>query len=83
MRQQKQNADPTQQSAMGTMKIMMFIMPIMIGFFALTQTSAFTLYMAVNSLMTLIITLISSAILKLIDRNKQDEESPYARRIIK
>ena len=83
MRQQKANADPTQQSAMGSMKIMMFIMPIMIGFFALTQTSAFTLYMAVNSLMTLIITLISSAILKLIDRNKQDEESPYARRIIK
>lgn len=83
MRQQKANADPTQQSAMGSMKIMMFIMPVMIGAFALSQTSAFTLYMAVNSVMTLLINLASSGILKLIERKKQDDASPYARRIIK
>lgn len=82
MRQQKANEDPT-NGAMGSMKIMMFMMPILIGYFALSQTSAFTLYMAVNSFMTLIINLISTGILKLIDKNNKEEESPYARRIIR
>ena len=84
MRQQKANEDPTQQGAMGSMKILMFVMPFMIAMFALSQTSAFTLYMAVNSLMTLIINLISIGILKLMDKRRQERESsPYRRRVVK
>jgi YidC/Oxa1 family membrane protein insertase len=79
LRQQKSAADP---AAMGSMKVMMIMMPFMIGFFALSQSSAFTLYMAVNSLMTLIVNLTSTGILKLIDKNKE-EKGPYARRIVK
>lgn len=82
-KQQKATADPTQANMMGSMKMMVFIMPIIIGFFALTQTSAFTLYMAVNSVMTLIINLISTGIIKLIDSKKEENASPYTRKIIK
>ncbi|HHW90239.1 MAG TPA: hypothetical protein GX745_04970 [Clostridiales bacterium] len=83
MRQQKANADPTQQGAMGSTKILMFVMPFMIAMFALSQTSAFTLYMTVNSLMTLLINLISIGILKIMDKRRQEKESPYRRRVIK
>src|SRR5690606_1081368 len=83
MRQQKANADPTQQGAMGSTKILMFVMPFMIAMFALSQTSAFTLYMTVNSLMTLLINLISIEILKIMDKRRQEKESPYRRRVIK
>lgn len=43
-------ADPTQNS---TMKIMMFIFPIMMAFFALNYTASFTVYIICNSLYTL------------------------------
>ncbi len=43
-------ADPTQNS---TMKIMMFIFPIMMAFFALNYTASFTVYIVCNSLYTL------------------------------
>ncbi|HEY8419935.1 MAG TPA: membrane protein insertase YidC [Clostridia bacterium] len=78
LRQQKTAADP---AAMSSMKVMMFLMPFMIGWFALSQSSAFTLYMAVNSMMTLIVNLASTGILKSMDKNKED--NPYARRVVK
>jgi|GEM_PF-1276463 len=44
------------------MKIMGFIMPLMIGVFALIQSSAFALYMIANSAMTLVINLLASLV---------------------
>jgi len=60
MRQQKKSGQVNQMAvggSAGMMKGMMFIMPVMIGVFALFQSSAFALYMITNSAMTLIITL--------------------------
>ncbi|MDR3318990.1 MAG: YidC/Oxa1 family membrane protein insertase [Clostridiales bacterium] len=54
----------------GTMKIMMYMMPLMFGFFALTYSSAFTIYMVTNATMTLIVNLGSSWILKLVDKKR-------------
>ncbi|HEY8424350.1 MAG TPA: membrane protein insertase YidC [Clostridia bacterium] len=79
LRQQKNAADP---NTMGSMKIMMIMMPFMIGYFALSQSSAFTLYMTVNSLMTLLVTLATNGILKLLDQ-KKEQGSPYRRRVVK
>lgn len=78
-RQQKLNQDPTQKSMMGSMKIMMFMMPVMIGMFALSQSAAFTIYMTTNALMTLIINLASTGLLKLLDYKKAKPASPYSR----
>ncbi|HEY8443533.1 MAG TPA: membrane protein insertase YidC [Clostridia bacterium] len=78
LRQQKSATDPT---AMSTMKMMMFITPFFIGWFALSQSSAFTLYMSANSLMTLLVNLASTGILKLMDK-KKDQENPYRRKVV-
>ena len=51
---------------MGMMKVMLFLMPIMLAVFALTSSSAFTLYMVTNSIMTLVINLITSLIVRAI-----------------
>lgn len=72
MRQQKKSGQITPQSD-SSMKMMMFIMPIMIGFFAFFYTAAFALYMITNSAMTLIINLITSAVIGGIFRTKQKE----------
>ena len=47
---------------------MMILMPLMMGFFALTYSAAFTLYMVVNSSTTIIINLLSSFILDIKDK---------------
>lgn len=60
--QQKKSGQATQGGGMGMMKVMMWIMPIMFAVFALTSSSAFTLYMVVNSIMSLVINLITSLI---------------------
>ncbi len=64
--QQKKSGQTMQGSGAGMMKVMLWMMPIMLGVFALTSSSAFTLYMAVNSIMTLIINFITSLIVNLI-----------------
>ncbi|MDE7394946.1 MAG: hypothetical protein K2M95_02350, partial [Clostridiales bacterium] len=51
--------DPTGNSGC-SMKMMMFIMPIMMGAFALNYTSMFTLYIVVNSAMTVLINVFTS-----------------------
>ena len=54
---------------MGTMKAMMFVMPVMLAVFALTSNSAFSLYMIVSSVASLLINLITSLIVGAIDKN--------------
>lgn len=89
-RQQKksgQNAAAGTQNA-GCMKAMLFVMPVMMGYFAIQYCSAFTLYMVTNSAMSLLINLISSKISnKMIPINenvvsakkKEDAVSRYGR----
>lgn len=58
---QKQSGQTSGAGGMGGgMKMMMFIMPIMMGFFALQYTSAFTLYIVVNSTMTILINVLTT-----------------------
>lgn len=73
-RQQKKAGQMNTQGA-GMMKVMMWIMPIMLGVFAITSSSAFTLYMVTNSIMTLIINFVTTLIVNLIDGGVHKKES--------
>ena len=55
------------------MKIMQFIMPVMMLVFALFYSSAFTLYMFVNSLITTAFNLIFNVVTKRIDAKEKDQ----------
>ena len=71
MRQQKQSGQMNEAMGGGTMKTMMFIMPIMIGFFSLSYTAAFSLYLIVSYAFSLILQLSSNAILLAIDKAEE------------
>ena len=71
MRQQKKSGQVVEgTTGASSMKMMMFIMPIMIGIFSLSYTSAFAMYLVFNYLVSLIITLCSSLILTVIDKRE-------------
>ena len=80
MRQQKQSGQTNEMMGSGVMKMMMFIMPIMMGVFALTSTAAFSLYLVVQYAFSLIITLVSNLILFILDKR---EERKIANTVIK
>jgi len=67
----------------GSMKMMMWIMPIMIGVFAFMYSSAFTLYMVVNAFMTLIVNLSSTGILYLLEKNRRDDGRVVKGKLVK
>ena len=71
MRQQKQSGQMNEAMGGGSMKTMMFIMPIMIGFFSLSYTAAFSLYLIVSYAFSLILQLSSNAILLAIDKAEE------------
>ncbi len=72
-RQQKKSGQMNEMAGSGAMKVMLFIMPILIGYFALSYTSAFTLYLVIQYAISLFITLGSNAILYFIDKRQQDK----------
>jgi len=55
-------------------KIMAYAMPIVFGLFSLGFTAAFAIYMVVNSMITIVITLAAQGIMKLVDKRKAKEE---------
>ena len=59
-RLQKQSGQTPQGGMGGSMKMMMVIMPVMMGIFALTYTAMFTLYIVVNSATTILMNVITS-----------------------
>lgn len=60
-RLQKQSGQAAPDGGMaGSMKMMMIIMPLMMGAFALTYTAMFTLYIVINSAMTILINVITT-----------------------
>lgn len=71
MRQQKKSGQVNEAMGSGAMKAMMFITPVMIGFFSLSYTSAFALYLVVNYAFSLIINVGSNLILLAIDKKEQ------------
>lgn len=71
MRLQKKSGQTTDAIGGGSMKIMMFIMPVMIGFFSLSYTAAFSLYLIVNYAFSLLINVGSNLILMAIDKKEQ------------
>lgn len=71
MRQQKQTGQMNEAMGGGTMKTMMFIMPVMIGFFSLSYTAAFSLYLIISYAFSLIMMLSSNAILLAIDKTEE------------
>lgn len=69
MFQQKRAGQVNAQGGVATsMKVMMFIMPVMMAVFALQSASIFALYMAVNSATTLCLNLLFTGIIRLIDK---------------
>ncbi|MDR0425875.1 MAG: YidC/Oxa1 family membrane protein insertase [Clostridiales bacterium] len=84
-RQQKQMGQSQPGGAMGgnTMKMMMWIMPIMIGIFSLQYTAAFAIYLVINYAITLTITLTANLIFYLKDKNDkfklENEVQKYGR----
>ncbi len=71
MRQQKQSGQMNDATGGGTMKTMMFIMPVMIGFFSLSYTAAFSLYLIISYAFTLVLQLSSNVILLGIDKTAE------------
>ncbi len=53
-----------------SMKVMMFIMPVMMAVFAIQYASIFTLYMVTNSAVTLFFNFAFTGIIKLIDKRR-------------
>jgi len=64
-----------------TQKVMTYIMPIMIGFFAFMYTSAFALYMVTNSFVSMLMTLLINF---LVEKNfKRKAEKEYEEKLNK
>ena len=77
---QKAQGQPPAQTAgsnQGTMKMMQYFMPIMIGVFALLYSGAFTIYMFVSSLMAILFQLAFNGIGYLVDL-KRGEAAPIS-----
>ena len=66
-RQQKESGQMTAQSESSS-KIMMFVMPIMMAFFAFSYTAAFALYLVMSYVVSIAIALIGTLVVKLADR---------------
>ena len=73
MPQQKdENGNPV-QDGQGMMKVMNWMMPIMMGIFALFYSAAFCIYMVMNSLITVVFNLVYNKIAKKKDQQEEDE----------
>ncbi len=62
--QKKSGQDQAAGQNAGCMKAMLFVMPVIMGVFALMYCAAFTLYMVTNSAMSLLINLVTTQISK-------------------
>lgn len=61
-------------TGMGTGKIMMFVLPLMLGFFALTYNAVFALYLLTSQLVTLAFTPVIDLILDNMDKRRALKE---------
>ena len=71
-KKKNQEEDPTNAIGAGkAMKFMRFLLPILMIIFTIGYSAAFALYIVTNSLMSMIISLISMKILETIDKKKK------------
>ena len=73
-RQQKKSGQLTDANNNGMMKVMLWMMPIMLLVFALTSSSAFTVYMVANSIMTLLVNFLTTFVVNLTDGTYKKKE---------
>lgn len=77
-RQQKKAGQVSNTGGMQTsMKVMMFVMPVIMAVFSCIYSAVFTLYMLVNSVMTLALNFGMGALVKLIERIQAKRASMY------
>ena len=74
--QKDENGNPV-QNGQGMMKVMNWMMPIMMGIFALFYSAAFCIYMVMNSLITVVFNLVYNKIAQ--KRDAQAEEERLSR----
>lgn len=65
-RQMKDSGQMNAQSE-STQKIMMFVMPVMMGYFSLNYTAAFAIYLVMNYVVSILISVISAIVVKIAD----------------
>ncbi|MEG1509644.1 MAG: YidC/Oxa1 family membrane protein insertase [Clostridia bacterium] len=65
--------DQQQKSQQASMKVMTYMMPVMIGVFALFYSAAFTLYLFVSNLISTVFNLIFNLVAKKKDAKEKDE----------
>lgn len=70
--QNDENGNPV-KNGQGMMKAMNWLMPIMMGVFALFYSSAFCIYMVMNSLITVVFNLVYNSIAKKQEAKEEDE----------
>ena len=69
-----EQTDENAKNGQGMMKIMNWLMPIMMGVFALFYSAAFCIYMVMNSLITVIFNLVYNQIAKKQDAKFEEEQ---------
>ncbi len=72
--QQKRSGQQLNGQSGLTMKIMMWTMPVMIGFFAFMNVAAFALYLVVSYLVTLLVSLVMMFIYHIMDKKMDDDD---------
>ncbi len=72
--QQKRSGQTMNGQSGMTMKIMMWMMPVMIGFFAFMNVAAFALYLVVSYIVTLLVSLIMMFIYHIMDKKMDDDD---------
>lgn len=73
MQRQQKKSGQLNENMGGSMKFMMWLMPIMMGYFSLQYTAAFSLYLITQYIVSLLITLASGLIGTMLD--KRDENA--------
>ena len=75
-RLQKQSGQAAPEGGMaGSMKMMMIIMPVMMGIFALSYTAMFTLYIVVNSTTTFLINVLTSLAMNAKSKPRENKQT--------
>jgi hypothetical protein len=72
--QQKRSGQDMNGQAGMTMKIMMWTMPVMIGFFAFMNVAAFALYLVVSYLVSLLVSFVMMFIYHIMDKKMDDDD---------
>lgn len=75
MQQPTMGDEKTQKMQQQQMKMLTYLMPVMIGVFSLFYSTAFTLYMLINSAFTLVFNLAYNLITKAIDDRERERKA--------